>query len=96
VNGLVILLVGGLVAVGLWSWLARRHRPRRRRRQGVDPLRRRSAREITEAREALEAEDLEQLLQATNARRRARGLPERTDDDVRRELASGAGTRSRG
>jgi hypothetical protein len=35
--------------------------------------------------------DLDQLLAATNARRRARGLPERTLDEVREELGRGAG-----
>jgi len=34
--------------------------------------------------------DLDQLLEATNARRRARGLPERSREDVRREFGSGA------
>jgi hypothetical protein len=29
--------------------------------------------------------DLDELLEATNARRRARGLPERTREEVRRE-----------
>jgi hypothetical protein len=37
--------------------------------------------------------DLAQLLEATNARRRARGLPERTLDEVRKELGGGAGSR---
>ncbi len=36
-----------------------------------------------------ELEDLEQLLEATNARRRARGAPERTVQDVEDELRGG-------
>jgi hypothetical protein len=41
-------------------------------------------------REALIADrELDQLLEATNARRRARGLPERTREDVKREFGSG-------
>jgi hypothetical protein len=40
--------------------------------------------------------ELDELLEATNARRRARGLPERTRDEVQREFGSGspAGTES--
>ncbi len=30
--------------------------------------------------------ELDELLEATNARRRARGLPERTKDEVQREF----------
>lgn len=48
----------------------------------------RSARQITERREALDAEDLEQMLAATNARRAARGLPERTLADAERDFGS--------
>ncbi|MBV9839745.1 MAG: hypothetical protein JO156_16635, partial [Solirubrobacterales bacterium] len=33
--------------------------------------------------------ELDQLLAATNERRRARGLPERTREDVRREFGPG-------
>jgi predicted Holliday junction resolvase-like endonuclease len=42
----------------------------------------RSAEEITETREALDAEDLQQMLEAHNERRRRRGEPERTVEDV--------------
>ncbi|HWD64367.1 MAG TPA: hypothetical protein VG405_04285 [Solirubrobacteraceae bacterium] len=42
----------------------------------------RSASEITETREALDAEDLQQMLEAQNERRRRRGEPERTVEDV--------------
>jgi hypothetical protein len=34
--------------------------------------------------------ELDELLEATNARRRARGLPERTREEVQREFGSGA------
>lgn len=54
----------------------------------TDPLGLRSARQIAEEREALEAQELGQLLAATNARRRAQGLPERTEDEALRELWS--------
>lgn len=76
------------MAAGLWSVLAR---PRARPRRGEGPLGLRSAREIVSEREALEAEDLAQLLAVTNARRRARGLPERTDDDALREFSGRSG-----
>jgi hypothetical protein len=36
--------------------------------------------------EYLADRDLNELLEATNARRRARGLPERTREDVKREF----------
>ena len=36
--------------------------------------------------------DLDQLLEATNARRRARGLPERTRADVEREFGGESGS----
>jgi hypothetical protein len=42
---------------------------------------------MMERRDALMADrELDQLLEATNARRRARGLPERTRDEVKREF----------
>ena len=78
-DALAILFVGGLVAIGLWSWLARSRSPRS---GAVEPLGLRSPREIVEDREALEAEDLAQMLEAHNARRRRRGEPERTVDDI--------------
>jgi hypothetical protein len=83
-GALAILVVGGLVLAVLWSWLARSHgrsiggsRPR-----GSDPLGWRSAHEIVEDREALEAEDLTQMLEASNERRRRRGEPERSVEDL--------------
>jgi hypothetical protein len=99
VVALVILLVGGLVAIGLWSWLAPRAGaqgaggPRARSgraRDSAAPLGLRSARAITEQREALEAEDLAQMLEAHNAWRRRRGRPERTVEDVEMLVAGEA------
>lgn len=80
---LAILLVGALVVVVLWSWLTRDARLE----AGEGPLGLRSASEIVSAREALEAEDLAQLLELSNARRRSRGEPERTLEDVELGLA---------
>jgi hypothetical protein len=97
VVALVILLVGALVAVGLWSWLA----PRAGRHHPGAPAARasgsrdgilvgRSARAIVEEREALEAEDLEQMIAAHNAWRRRRGRPERTVEEVEALVAGEA------
>lgn len=46
----------------------------------------RSAREITETQEALDAEDLDQMLAAHNARRRRRGEPELSVEDVEMQV----------
>ena len=40
--------------------------------------------------EYLADRELDQLLEATNARRRARGLPERSREDVLREFGTGS------
>ena len=73
-DSFALVLLGGLIAVGLWMWLLGRYYPG----SGLEQLGLKSAREITETREALEAEDLEQMLGAHNARRRARGEAEVT------------------
>ncbi|MGH2857400.1 MAG: hypothetical protein ACRDMJ_07930 [Solirubrobacteraceae bacterium] len=91
---LAIVLLAVLAAGALCVWIAARGDGAAAARQppGV-----RSAREIVAEREALEGEDLGQLLEATNARRRARGLPERSADDAELEFGrfgpSGPGTR---
>ena len=74
VDSFVLVLLGGVVALGLWMWLLARHYPG----NGLDQVGLKSAREITERREALEAEDLDQMIAAHNARRRAKGEPEVT------------------
>jgi hypothetical protein len=56
----------------------------------INAQRRRDEAELAAGRERRMAErELDQLLEATNARRRARGLPERTREDVRREFGGG-------
>jgi hypothetical protein len=95
VVALLILVLGGAVAVGLWSWLAprggRHHPPARVTggRGGSAPGLR-SARAIVEEREALEAEDLAQMIAAHNAWRRRRGRPERSVEDVEALVAGEA------
>jgi hypothetical protein len=74
VDPFALVLLAGLVALILWVWLLGKYYPG----SGLEQLGLRSARDITETREQLEAEDLEQMLAASNARRRARGEPERT------------------
>lgn len=76
-GALAILILGVALATGLWVWLAGRPAS-----HGTDVLGLRPARQIVEEREALEAEDLAQLLEASNARRRRRGKPERTLEEV--------------
>lgn len=77
-DSFALVLLGGLVALGLWMWLLAKHYPG----SGLEQLGLKSAREITETREALEAEDLDQMIAAHNARRRAKGEPEVTAADV--------------
>jgi hypothetical protein len=73
---LVILsTVGALV---LFVWLLGKYYPG----SGLEQIGMRSAREIAESREELEAQDLEQMVEAHNARRRARGEAEVTATDV--------------
>jgi hypothetical protein len=72
VDAFALVILGGLIAIGLWMWLLGKYYPG----SGLEQVGLKSAREITETREALEAEDLEQMIAARNARRRARGEPE--------------------
>ena len=52
----------------------------------LDQIGLRTPREIVESQEALDAEDLEQMLEAHNARRRARGEAERTVEDIEMQV----------
>jgi hypothetical protein len=85
-----IVIIGGIVAMVLWVVLVGKLSSG----SDYEQLGLRSGREITETREGLEAEDLEQMLEAANARRRARGRREVTVNDLeaqviadRREMA---------
>ena len=82
-----LVVVGGLAAMVLVLWLLGRYYPG----SGLEQLGLSSARELAERREALEAEDLDQMLSAHNARKRARGEPEVTAEQVEAEV-----TRERG
>lgn len=74
----VLAILGFIVAVMLGIVLLGKFYPG----SGIEQLGLRSAREISEQREALEAEDLDQMLAAHNARRRARGEPEVSLEEV--------------
>lgn len=53
----------------------------------INAQRRRDQEQLAATRDQRMADqDLDELLEATNARRRARGLPERTREDVKREF----------
>ena len=79
-----IVIIGGIVAMILWVLLVGKLSPG----SGMEQLGLRSGREVMETREALEAEDLDQMLQAANARRRARGEKEVTVEELELQVLS--------
>ena len=89
-DSFTVVVVGGLAALLLVFWIIGRYYPG----SGIEQLGLRSARELQERREALDAEDLDQMLAAHNERRRARGEPEISADElearVLRELSEQA------
>jgi hypothetical protein len=78
VDSFTLIVVCGIVAMIVWVVLVGKFAPG----NGLDQLGWKSPREVTEMREALEAEDLQQMLDAHNARRRARGEAEVTLEQV--------------
>jgi hypothetical protein len=78
VDPFTLVVVGGLAVLVLVFWLLGKYYPG----SGLEQLGLKSARELTERREELEAEDLDQMLRAHNARRRARGEPELTAEQL--------------
>ncbi len=91
VDPFAIVLLGGLAALVLWIWLLGKYYPG----SGLEQVGLRSAREITESREELEAEDLHQMLDAHNARRRARGEAEMTVHDLELRVMDDLGEQRR-
>jgi len=79
VDTLLAVAIGGFLAVAIVAVRLGRHGA------GLGGPAERAAAERRRAAAALEAEDLAQLLDATNAHRRARGLSDRTLEDVLRE-----------
>ena len=82
VDPFTLVVVGGLGALVLVLWLLGKYYPG----SGLEQVGLKSARELTERREELEAEDLDQLLRARNERKRARGEPEVTAEQVEARL----------
>jgi hypothetical protein len=83
VDPFAVVILGGLVALILWIVLLGKYAPG----SGLDQIGWKSARQVSENREALEAEDLDQMMQAHNARRRARGEAEVTVEDLELRVA---------
>jgi hypothetical protein len=77
----VIVLVGFLVVIAFVVMLGKANE-----RAPLDQFGLRSPREITETREALDVEDLQQMLDAHNERRRRRGEPEVTVEQLERQV----------
>lgn len=82
--GLLVGLVLVLVVVG-----------RKAPGSGVEQLGWKSAREVVERQEALDAEDVRQMVAARNARRRARGEPEETLQEVEMRVMADIGEQHR-
>jgi hypothetical protein len=78
VDPFAVVILGGLIALIIWIVLLGKYAPG----SGLDQIGWKSARQIYETREALEAEDLHQMLEARNARARARGESEITVEDL--------------
>lgn len=85
------MIFAGVIALFICVWLLGRFYPG----NGLEQIGQRTARQITESREMLEADDLEQMLKAHNARRRARGRPEVTAEDVELQVAADRAEQSR-
>jgi len=77
-----VVVIGGLVAIGAVFWLLGTYYPG----SGLEQVGLRSSRELAERREELEAEDLDQMVAASNARRRARGEPEVTAEELEAQV----------
>lgn len=77
-----VVLLAGLVGLVLFVVLVGRYSGD----TSMERLGLRTSTEITEARSALEAEDLQQMLEARNARRRARGEAEVNADDYEMQV----------
>ena len=82
-DGFALVAVGGLLflflvflAIGKWS-----------PGSGAEQLDRKPTRSV-ETEVELELDDIDQMLEAQNERRRRRGEPDRTEDDVRADVAA--------
>jgi hypothetical protein len=84
VDPFTAIVLGALAIIIVAVYLLGRHYPG----SGLEEIGLRSARQIMEKREALEAEDLEQMLEARNARLRARGEREVTAEEMELRVAA--------
>jgi hypothetical protein len=91
VDPFAVVILSGLAGLILWIVLLGKYAPG----SGLDQVGWKSAREISETREALEADDLAQMLEARNARRRARGEPEETVEDLELRVMQDLGEQRR-
>jgi len=82
VDGFALVMFGGIGAIVLVLYLLGRWYPG----SGADVLDW-NPRELQERKLEAEADDLRQMLEARNARRRARGEPELTEEDLHRRVA---------
>jgi hypothetical protein len=80
----VLVMLGMVVALVLWVVIAGKLAPG----SGLEQIGWKSAREVIERREELEAEDVQQMIDARNARRRARGEREVTLEEMELQIAS--------
>lgn len=81
-DGFALVMFGGIGAIVLVLYLLGRWYPG----SGADVLDW-NPRELQERKLEAEADDLRQMLEARNARRRARGEPELTEEDLHRRVA---------
>jgi hypothetical protein len=77
-----IVLIAAIVALVIWVMLLGKYSPG----SGLEQIGLRTGSEIAESRAALEAEDLEEMVEARNARRRARGETEISADDYEMQI----------
>jgi hypothetical protein len=77
-----LVIIAIVVALIIWVALVGRYSPG----GGLDQLGISTSKEISERRSALEADDLQQMVDARNARRRARGEAEVSADDLEMQI----------
>jgi C4-dicarboxylate-specific signal transduction histidine kinase len=83
VDPFAVVIFGGLAALVIFILLLGRFYPG----SGADVLDWKPTRSI-EVEAELELQDIDQMLEAQNERRRARGEPELTEDQIRAEVAA--------
>jgi hypothetical protein len=80
----LLVMLGMVVALVLFVVIVGKFAPG----SGLDQIGWKSSREIMERREALEAEDVQQMIEARNARRRARGEREVSLEEMELQVAA--------